>query len=72
MITTSLTKSGYDEKLNVYYAKVDDVQEMKLALNTYAGKRRMHDIDIDKDEWRQIAKDHISFYENICQYKTQI
>lgn len=67
VITTSLTKSGYDEKLNVYYAKVDDVQEMKLALNTYAGKRRMHDIDIDidKDEWRQIAKDHISFYENI-------
>jgi len=64
-ITTSLTQNGYDKKHNVYYAKVDDVQEMKTALNNYAGKRRDYDADIDRNEWREFADKHRSLYEHL-------
>ena len=64
-ITTSQTKNGYDKKHNIYYAKVDDVQEMKSAMNTHAGKRRDYDTDIDKDEWRDIANQHIKIYQEM-------
>lgn len=65
VITTSLTKSGYDEKCNVYYAKVDDIQEMKSALANYAGIKRKYCSDIDQDEWIGIAKRHHLLYENM-------
>jgi glycosyltransferase involved in cell wall biosynthesis len=65
VITTSLTQSGYDKKRNVYFAKVDDIQEMRSALATYAGTRRGYDADIDRDEWRQIADKHSSLYESL-------
>ena len=55
VITTSLTQNGYDKKRNVYFAKVDDVQEMRSALDTYAGVNRQYDADIDRDEWQHIA-----------------
>lgn len=64
VITTSLTKRGYNNKYNIYFAKIDNIQEMKLALNTYAGKRRVYDADIDMDEWGKIAKQHFLLYEN--------
>lgn len=65
VITTSLTQNGYDKKRNVYFAKVDDIQEMSLALNTYTGCRRNYDVDIDGDEWKKIAKQHVFLYEDI-------
>ena len=64
VITISLIQSGYDKKRNVYFAKVGDIQEMKLALNTYAGIRRTYDADIDVDEWVKIAKQHYCLYED--------
>lgn len=63
VITTSLTQKGYDKKRNVYFAKVDSLQEMRSALRAHAGTRRGYDADIDRDEWRQIAKKHRSLYE---------
>ena len=65
VITTSLTQNGYDPKRNVYFAKVDDIQEMRTALAIYAGIRRGYDADIDRDEWRPIADRHRSLYESI-------
>jgi len=65
VITTSLTQSGYDKKRNVYFAKVDGIQEMRSALATYGGIRRGYDADIDRDEWRHIAKKHRSLYESL-------
>lgn len=65
VITTSLTQDGYDKKRNVYYAKVDDIQEMKSALANYAGSRRKYDFDIDRDEWLGIAKRHRLLYESM-------
>ena len=65
VITTSLTQNGYDQKRNVYFAKVDNIQEMRTALATYAGMRRKYDADIDRDGWRQIACEHRSLYESL-------
>ncbi len=64
VITTSMTQNGYDKKRNIYFAKVDDIQEMKSALAVYAGTRRGYDADIDRDEWQQIADEHYSLYES--------
>lgn len=65
VITTSLTQHGYVKKRNVYFAKVDDIQEMRLALAAYAGMRREYHADIDRDEWRQIADKHCALYEGL-------
>jgi len=65
VITTSLTQCGYDKIHNVYYAKVDDIQEMKTALVNYAGSRRKYDANIDKDKWLDIAKRHHSVYKSM-------
>lgn len=65
VITTSLTQNWYDKKRNIYFAKVDDVQEMKLALETYAGTRRPYDAAIDVNAWEKIAKVHCSLYGNL-------
>src|SRR6202035_2206282 len=60
VLTTSHSSSGFDKKHNVYYAEIDNIPEMKAALNAHAGRRREYDGDIDKDEWVQIANDHLS------------
>jgi len=65
VITTSLTQRGYDVKRNVYFAKINDIQEMQSALAAYAGKRRGDDVDIDRDEWQQIAAKHWLLYESV-------
>ena len=62
VITTSMTQNGYDKKRNVYFAKVDDIQEMKSALAAYGGTRRKQDPDIDRDEWLKIAQEHGLLY----------
>ncbi len=65
VITTSKSRYGYDEKHNTYYAKVDDVKEMKSALDKYAGTRRKNDPEIDRDEWGEIAHKHLVLYESL-------
>jgi len=65
VIATSLTQNGYDQKSNVYYAKVDDIQEMRSALATYAGIRREYHPEIDRDSWQYIAHKHRSIYEDL-------
>lgn len=65
VLTTSLTHNGYDKKRNIYSAKVDDIQEMRLALRTYAGKKREYDSSIDRDEWTNIAKQHCVLYRKV-------
>lgn len=62
VITTSLTRGGYDKSSNVYYAEVDNIQEMRSALAKFAGIRREPNADIDRDEWQQIADKHRKLY----------
>lgn len=65
VLTTSLNQKGYDKKRNIYFAEVDNIQEMKRALSEYIGVRREFDPDTDKDEWQGIAKKHISLYNSL-------
>lgn len=65
VITTSLTQSGYDRKRNVYYANVNNVQQIRLALSVYGGRRREYDAEVDRDEWQRIADEHCLFYESL-------
>ena len=65
VITTSKSLSGYDKNRNVYYAKVDDVQEMRDALDAFAGIRREFSSDVDRDEWEIIANEHRALYRTI-------
>ncbi len=62
VITTSMTRNGYDTTNNVYYASVDNVQEMRSALSKYSGKRREYNSDIDIDQWLNISSRHNELY----------
>ena len=63
VITTSRDRNGYDAEHNVYYAKLNDVQEMRSALDGHAGTRREHGTDMVGREWHRIAFQHRSLYE---------
>ena len=65
VITTSLTNHGYDEKRNIFFATVDDTEEMKSALDIHAGRKREYQHDIDRDEWKEMAERHLSLYETL-------
>jgi glycosyltransferase involved in cell wall biosynthesis len=65
VITTSLTQNGYDKKRNIYFAKVDNIQEMSSALSIYAGMRREDNVDIDRNEWVVIADEHYALYKSL-------
>ena len=65
VITTSLTQRGYDQERNIFFAAVDSVHEMRVALGSHAGKRREYDAGIDVDEWEKIGNQHRSLYESI-------
>lgn len=65
VIMTSGTKRGYDKKHNVYYAKIDDIGDMRSALSAYAGTRREYNEEVDKNEWREIADKHSYLYESL-------
>lgn len=65
VITTSHAAQGYDAKRNTFYASVDDAPSMKSALDRYAGTKRLPHPEIDRDEWRDIAAEHRSFYETV-------
>lgn len=65
VLTTSRVKNGYDENQNLYFAKVDDVQEMRLALEKYGGVRRSDGVQPNEDEWTVIAEKHKIFYNEL-------
>lgn len=65
VISTSRTKNGYDSKRNLYFAKIDDVQEMRAALAKFGGVRREHHTELDRDEWLSIADKHSVFYQSL-------
>lgn len=66
VLTTSRSKIGYDKGTNIYYAAVDDVADMKRALQQYAGERRSLETDMDgDDEWKAIGEQHMALYSRI-------
>lgn len=65
VLTTSPDRNGYEQEHNVYYANVNNVVEMKSALDAHAGTRRAYSADVDKDGWHKIADQHCLLYEDI-------
>jgi glycosyltransferase involved in cell wall biosynthesis len=62
VLHTSLHASGYDPKRNTYSARIDDIEEMRAALQRYSGTRRGDDPALDCADWQSIAEAHESVY----------
>jgi glycosyltransferase involved in cell wall biosynthesis len=67
VVATSKDAPGLDSKRNLYFAPLDDIADMKAALNRMAGRRRAFDPEIDRDEWRDIAERHIAIYQGVAE-----
>jgi len=65
VLTTSRFQNGYDPESNVYFSKINDIEEMKMALRTYAGKRRNQSSGSDPDDWKRIALAHWQVYKDL-------
>ena len=63
-LTNSIIRRGYDPQNNIYYAKFNNSDEMKRALNKYSAKKNKDNICINK--WSLIAKKHLQLYNQIC------
>lgn len=62
VISTSTEQEGEDEARLVHFARPGDVAGMRAALDRLAGRRRPFDPEIDTDEWRHIAQQHLALY----------
>ena len=62
MLTTSRERQGYDAATNIYFAQPDDVADMRIALQTYGGRRRNAPDEDPASEWEAIANAHRAFY----------
>ena len=65
VLHTSVHPSGYDPKRNTYSARIDDIEEMRAALERYAGTRRGDDPDLDCADWQSIAQAHETVYKDL-------
>lgn len=62
LLTTSKDRHGYDPSKNTYYAACNDVEDMKYALKTHLGRKRLDIAEHPTSEWDSIADAHRSFY----------
>ena len=59
VLTTSFDRQGYNSTENIYYAKPGDIEQMRSALQNYAGRK----IDLPQlPEWDFISKAHVQLY----------
>jgi glycosyltransferase involved in cell wall biosynthesis len=68
VLTTSLTLSGYDETMNVYYSEPGDLHSMKIALDRYCGKRLVNESTTNALSWRDISNAHLGLYKDILSH----
>jgi glycosyltransferase involved in cell wall biosynthesis len=61
-LVASRLKSGYAADENAYYARPDDITEMKAALDKYAATRRAPE---SGDEWQAVAVQHVEIYRTV-------
>ena len=63
-ITTSKNPTGYNKVSNVYYSNINDVDDMRQALDRWQGYK-ISPQNNSVDEWGLIAKEHINVYESL-------
>jgi glycosyltransferase involved in cell wall biosynthesis len=61
VLTTGLDRHGYDPSENIYYARPDDVADMRDALRMYISSTSARRFETQAD-WESIASAHMSFY----------
>jgi glycosyltransferase involved in cell wall biosynthesis len=61
-IVTSLERRGYAGDENVYYAAPGAVNDMRTALDQYAGNRNTPSLS---DQWAEIARAHVELYQSV-------
>ncbi len=64
--TQDITKFGYHEENNIYFAGCNQISTMKDALNRYLGTRKE---SAEVNCWEKIAKKHKQIYSEICEEK---
>ncbi|WP_422683914.1 glycosyltransferase [Candidatus Methylopumilus universalis] len=66
VITTSDEIEGYDKERNIYFAKIDDVSDMRYALEKYSSfKNVLNSLEIFKNQWLLIKTKHELVYSSI-------
>jgi len=65
LLTTAKDRHGYDPSKNIYYATCNDINDMKYALRTYLGRRRVDVMEDPAFEWDVIADAHRNFYSEL-------
>jgi len=66
VLTTSREQHGYVANDNAYYARPNDVDDMREALCAYMGRRNDARCTGIHDEWDSIAQAHLSVYERVA------
>jgi glycosyltransferase involved in cell wall biosynthesis len=61
LLTTSVSINGFKKNLNTYYSSIDNINEMKNALNKYSGTKNLN--PAIPNSWSEISKKHIEVYE---------
>lgn len=65
VLTTSTLATGYDAETNVYYANIDDLADMRYALATYSGRKRLAADGEGVFGWAAVAARHLSLYRSL-------
>lgn len=71
VLTTARERHGYDSNENVYYARPDDVVDMREALRKFISRRNTAAILSVQSVWDSIADAHRSFYEAVVSSEGQ-
>jgi glycosyltransferase involved in cell wall biosynthesis len=66
VLTTSCERHGYDSSENIYYARTDDVPDMRKALQTFIGNRNGETVKDPRCEWDSIASEHVSLFKAVA------
>lgn len=64
VVTTSKIQHGYNEHQHTWYAQPGNIDEMRAAINCYAGKRKAI-ADSGVPDWFSIAEMHVELYQSI-------
>jgi len=65
VLTTSRERHGDDAADNIYYARPDDVEDMRQALQTYSERRAPGTGPHDWMDWGSIAEAHLRLYASV-------
>lgn len=65
LLTTSHEQRGYDPSGNVYFARPNDLADMRHALRTFIGKKLSVPDNNPASDWEAIAAAHKRLYESV-------